>query len=51
MLRLLPLALLFLAACSFAPLKFTVNLLEELPDQISGSFTLDASASTLDLLP
>ena len=51
MLRLSPLALLFLAACSFAPLNFRVNLLEELPNQISGSFTLDASASTLDLLP
>ena len=51
MLRLFPLALLFLAACSFAPLKFTVNLLDELPDQISGSFMLDASDATLDLLP
>ncbi len=45
------LILLFLAACSFAPLRYTVNLLNELPNQTSGSFTLDTSSSTLDLLP
>ena len=48
---LLFLSLLLLAACSFAPLRYTVNLLDELPNQTSGSFTLDTSASTLDLLP
>lgn len=47
----LSLTLLFLAACSFAPLRYNVDLLDELPDQTSGSFTLDTSVSTLDLLP
>ena len=52
MARILPLFLLFLlGACSFAPLRYTVNLLEQLPNQSTGSFTLDTSASTLDLLP
>ena len=47
---LLFLALLSLTACSFAPLRYTVNLLD-LPDQTSGRFTLDTSVTTLDLLP
>ncbi len=47
----LALLLLLLAACSFAPLRYTVNLLDQLPNQTSGSFTLDTSASALDLLP
>lgn len=45
------LVLLALAACSFAPLRPTVDLLERLPGQTSGSFVLDTSAATLDLLP
>ena len=51
MARLLPLILLFLGACSFLPLRPTINLLDALPGPSSGSVTLDTSATTLDLLP
>ncbi len=39
-----------LAACSFAPLRFNVDLLEVLP-QTSGSFALETPDTTVNLLP
>ena len=39
-----------LAACSFAPLRFNVNLLEVLP-QTAGSFTLETPDTNVNLLP
>jgi hypothetical protein len=43
--------LLLLAACSFAPLSFNVDLLERFPNETSGSFTLTAPAARVDLTP
>lgn len=43
--------LLALNACGFAPLYFNVDLLSRFPDQKTGSFTFDAPAVTVDLLP
>ena len=39
-----------LASCSFAPLRFNVNLLEVLP-QPSGAFTLETPDTNINLLP
>jgi len=43
--------LLLLAACSFAPLSFNVDLLERFPNEASGRFTLAAPAAQVDLVP
>ena len=40
-----------LGACSFAPLGFSVNLLDRFPDETTGSFTFDAESVTVDLKP
>lgn len=43
--------LIALSACSFAPLRFSVDLLERFPDEATGSFSFDAPSVTVDLLP
>ena len=40
-----------LSACSFAPLGFSVDLLDRFPNETTGSFTFDAESVTVDLLP
>ncbi len=50
-LAILGLALVTLSACSFAPIRFSVNLLERFPDKATGGFSLNAPSVTVDLLP
>lgn len=53
--RILLLPLLLLAACSFAPLRFNIDLLERFPEQASGSFLVEVpggvASGNVDLLP
>ncbi len=44
-------SLALLAACSFAPLPFTVNLLERFPAEAEGSFAFSTPSGRVDLLP